>query len=91
MCQACDPGPGVWIQVPPERATVCLSVADSGSGMSAEVLERAFEPFFTTRRPGRGLGLSAALGILRNHRCGLWVATAPGQGTTIRIHFPPGI
>ena len=91
LCQACDPGPGVWIQVPPERATVCLSVADSGSGMSAEVLERAFEPFFTTRRPGRGLGLSAALGILRNHRCGLWVATAPGQGTTIRIHFPPGI
>ena len=82
-------GPGVWIHPPPAgAATVCLAVADDGSGMSPEVLERAFDPFFTTRRPGRGLGLSAALGILRTHHAGLWVDTAEGRGTTIRIHFP---
>ena len=82
-------GPGVWIHPPPAGAeTVCLVVADDGSGMSPEVLERAFDPFFTTRRPGRGLGLSAALGILRTHNAGLWVDTAEGRGTIIRIHFP---
>ena len=80
---------GAWIQPPPGgEGAVCLEVADEGSGMSPEVLERAFDPFFTTHRPGRGLGLSAALGILRTHGAGLWVDTAEGRGTTIRIHFP---
>jgi signal transduction histidine kinase len=86
-----DPGPapGLWIHPPPEgAAAVCLSVSDNGSGMSPEVLERAFDPFFTTHRHGRGLGLSAALGILRTHNAGLWVDTAAGRGTTFRIHFP---
>jgi signal transduction histidine kinase len=83
-------GEGVWIQGPPDWATaVCITVEDAGSGMSEEVLERAFDPFFTTRKPGRGLGLSAALGILRGHDAGLWVVTAPGQGTTFRLYFAP--
>jgi len=81
---------GVWIQAPPPGpGAVCLVVEDNGSGMSREVLERAFDPFFTTHRPGRGLGLSAALGILRTHNAGLWVDTAKGRGTTFRIHFAP--
>ncbi|NTV73827.1 MAG: response regulator, partial [Holophaga sp.] len=50
---------------------------------------RAFDPFFSTYRPGRGLGLSTALGILKGHGAGLWVRTAPGSGTTIRLLFPP--
>jgi signal transduction histidine kinase len=67
-----DGAPGIWIQPPPDAAeAVCLSVADNGSGMTPEVLERAFDPFFTTHRTGRGLGLSAALGILRAHSAGL--------------------
>ena len=82
--------PGVWIHPPPPGpAAVCLVVEDNGSGMTREVLERAFDPFFTTHRPGRGLGLSAALGILRTHNAGLWVDTAKGRGTTFRIHFAP--
>ncbi|MDR3669684.1 MAG: ATP-binding protein [Holophaga sp.] len=81
--------PGLWIHPPPDgAAAICLTVADDGSGMSPEVLERAFDPFFTTRKPGRGLGLSAALGILKNHGAGLWVDSAAGRGTTFRIHFP---
>jgi two-component system, cell cycle sensor histidine kinase and response regulator CckA len=81
---------GVWIHpAPPGPAAVCLVVEDNGSGMSREVLERAFDPFFTTHRPGRGLGLSAALGILRTHNAGLWVDTVEGRGTIFRIHFPP--
>jgi DNA-binding response OmpR family regulator len=83
-------GDGVWVQVPAtHEPSVCLTVEDSGSGMSLEVLERAFDPFFTTRNPGRGLGLSAALGILRGHEAGLWVSTTPGQGTIFRLYFTP--
>ena len=83
-----DAGPGHWIlQARPGRPEVCLTIADDGSGMSPEVLERAFEPFFTTRGQGRGLGLSTAMGILMAHGAGLWIATAPGRGTTVRIHF----
>jgi signal transduction histidine kinase len=81
---------GAWVSpAPAGAATVCLAVADNGPGMSPEILERAFDPFFSTRSPGRGLGLSAALGILKTHDAGLWVDSTPGQGTVFRIHFPP--
>jgi signal transduction histidine kinase len=80
---------GVWINPAPAGPAVCLVVEDTGSGMSREVLERAFDPFFTTHLHGRGLGLSAALGILQAHNAGLWVDTEEGRGTTFRIHFPP--
>ena len=83
-------GSGLWIQAPPPiESAVCIQVDDSGFGMSPEVLERAFDPFFTTRKPGRGLGLSAALGILRGHDAGLWVRSIPDQGTTFRIYLAP--
>jgi DNA-binding response OmpR family regulator len=91
--ELCGPGEegldaGIWIQCAPAgEAVVCLTVEDHGSGMGEEVLERAFDPFFTTRKPGRGLGLSAALGILRGHDAGLWVSTAPGRGTTFKLFF----
>ncbi|GEM_PF-1491117 len=85
-----DAKDGAWIQ-PAATAgpMVCVTIEDKGAGMTKEVLERAFDPFFSTHRPGRGLGLSAALGILKAHGAGLWVRTAPGQGTTIRLLFPP--
>jgi signal transduction histidine kinase len=86
-----DDRPGYWIHQPqPGRPEVCLTITDDGCGMRSEVLERAFEPFFTTRGQGRGLGLSTVLGILMAHGAGLWIATAPGRGTTVRIHFHPG-
>jgi CheY-like chemotaxis protein len=80
---------GLWIHPPPQGTSVCLEVEDHGSGMTKEVLEKAFDPFFTTHRPGRGLGLSAALGILKAHHAGLWVSSAPGRGATFRIFLPP--
>ena len=67
---------------------VVLEVSDSGSGMSPEVQERIFEPFFSTKGAGRGLGLSAMLGILRSHRGGLALASTPGQGTCFTLWFP---
>ena len=65
-----------------------LEVTDTGCGMTEEIRERIFDPFFTTKETGRGLGLSAMLGILRGHRAGLSLQSEPGKGTTFQIYFP---
>ncbi|HWQ10676.1 MAG TPA: CHASE4 domain-containing protein, partial [Holophaga sp.] len=67
---------------------VVLEVSDTGSGMSPDVQERIFEPFFSTKGAGRGLGLSAMLGILRSHHGGLALSSTPGQGTCFTLWFP---
>ena len=65
-----------------------LEVQDDGCGMDAETIGRIFDPFFTTKFTGRGLGLSAMLGIVRGHRAGIRVESLPGQGTTFVLLFP---
>ncbi len=65
-----------------------LEVNDSGCGMTPEVLRRIFDPFFTTKITGRGLGLSATLGILKGHRAGLRIYSEPGRGTNFKLLFP---
>ena len=67
---------------------VLLEVVDSGIGMSPEVLARIFDPFFTTKATGRGLGLSAMLGILRGHGAGLQIQSEVGRGSRFRLCFP---
>jgi len=69
---------------------VHIEVADTGCGMSAEVRSRVFDPFFSTKPKGHGLGLSAVQGIIRAHRGGLGVDSAMGLGTTFRILLPAG-
>ncbi len=67
---------------------VRLDVEDDGCGMDAETIGRIFDPFFTTKFTGRGLGLSAMLGIVRGHHAGLRVHSRPGKGTTFTLLFP---
>jgi PAS domain S-box-containing protein len=69
---------------------VCITVADTGRGMSAETLGRAFEPFFTTKSAGKGsgLGLSQVLGLAKQLGGGVRVKTAPGDGCAVAICLP---
>ena len=65
-----------------------IEVSDNGSGMSEETIHKIFDPFFTTKFTGRGLGLSAVLGIIRGHKGGIIVENRDGGGTTFRILLP---
>ena len=67
---------------------VWLKVRDSGCGMDEATLNKMFDPFFTTKFTGRGLGMSAVLGIMRAHKGAFLVDSRPNVGTTIQVLFP---
>jgi len=67
---------------------VHLQIQDDGCGMNEETQARMFDPFFTTKFTGRGLGMSAILGIVRAHSGGIKVASLPNHGTCFDIYFP---
>jgi len=72
----------------PAGEYVFFEVSDSGYGMDAETQAKVFDPFFSTKAMGRGLGLAAVLGIVRGHGGALKLFSEAGKGTTIKVLFP---
>jgi len=67
---------------------VFVEIGDSGCGMDPETARNMFDPFYTTKFTGRGLGLASVLGIVRRHNGAIKVDSRPGEGTAVRIFFP---
>ena len=67
---------------------VVLTVSDTGEGMRQDVAERIFEPYYTTKAKGSGLGLSTVYGIVKQHEGAITVSTGDGNGTVFTIYFP---
>ncbi|MBI5582669.1 MAG: PAS domain S-box protein, partial [Deltaproteobacteria bacterium] len=72
----------------PSGTYVYLEISDTGSGITDEVRSRMFDPFFSTKFLGRGLGLATVWGLVRASRGGIVVDSEPGKGTTVRVLLP---
>jgi PAS domain S-box-containing protein len=87
---------GGWIEIsarntrgmPEGRGRVEITIRDQGHGIPAEHLEKIFDPYFTTKEKGSGLGLATAYSIVRNHGGTIGVRSEPGSGTTFTITLP---
>lgn len=86
--QASPRGSAVRIAVARDCAGARLTVADDGTGMTAEVLERIRKPYFTTKEGGTGLGVAVARGLVEQHGGSMEIKSAPGKGTTVSIVLP---
>jgi len=73
---------------PPEGQYVFIEVSDPGSGIPEHVQPKIFDPFFSTKIRGQGLGLAVAFGVARGHGAAIKVKTTPGKGSTFRVLFP---
>lgn len=71
-----------------EGSYYVISVSDNGKGINETTLSQIFEPFFTTKETGTGIGLSAVIGVMKQHNGGVNVKSVLGKGTTFKLYFP---
>jgi signal transduction histidine kinase len=83
-----DLAAATWVLPMTVGPCATLEVTDTGSGIPPEILARIFEPFFSTKFAGRGLGLAALMGVLRSQRGGLQVTSSPGHGSAFKLFLP---
>ncbi len=67
---------------------LCLEISDDGCGMSQDVMAKIFDPFYSTKFTGRGLGMASIMGIMKRHLGGIAVESVPGKGSTFFFYFP---
>ncbi|HJV65989.1 MAG TPA: PAS domain S-box protein [Geomonas sp.] len=90
-CMQCDRSYLQQISVDedlPEGSYVFLEVGDTGCGMDRETMAKIYDPFFTTKFTGRGLGMAAVQGIIRGHKGAIKIYSEPGHGTTFKVFLP---
>lgn len=75
-----------WL--PGDQELACLQVTDTGCGIDGPALEQIFDPFYSTKFTGRGMGLPVVLGIVRTHGGGIVVQSEPGRGSSFRVYLP---
>jgi signal transduction histidine kinase len=71
-----------------EREMVCIEIHDDGDGIEEQDKERIFEPFFSRKKGGTGLGLFISHSIIQHHQGRITISSAPGDGTTFRVYLP---
>ncbi|MCG8469453.1 MAG: MASE1 domain-containing protein [Gemmatimonadetes bacterium] len=81
-------GDGLFLLEPPAGPNAMLRVEDDGEGIAPEDLERIFQPVFSTRGTGRGIGLASVLGVVRRHGGSVHVESTPGKGSTFTVLLP---
>ena len=87
--EAMEPNTGILqITIDSNKDTHYVSIKDNGCGIPEENISRLFEPYFTSKRNGMGLGLAASLNILQSHKATIDVTSVMKQGTTFTITFP---
>jgi signal transduction histidine kinase len=86
--EAMPHGGTLTIELRSDQDGIILAITDTGIGMDRETLERIFEPFYSTKGEGTGLGLSVSYGIIQGHHGELRVASEPGQGSQFTIWQP---
>ena len=74
----------------PERKKQVVEIADTGPGISEENLDNIFDPFFSTKANGTGLGLAVSYGIVQKHRGNIFVSSRPGEGARFTVEIPLG-
>ena len=73
-----------------EQSQLIITISDKGSGMDKETLDRIFDPYFTTKKDGTGLGMSIIKKIIEEHHGSIWVESSPGNGASVTIQLPVG-
>jgi len=86
--QSTPKGGHVVVRTSGDKKRFVIAVADNGEGMSPEVKQKAFTPFFTTREDGTGLGLPLVSRIVQEHGGSVEISSAPDEGTTVTLVFP---